>query len=48
MENELAVFMGEQEKEPNLMPMNGKIGAIAISPCKKYLAVGVKTQINVY
>jgi len=30
------------------MSLNGKIGALAISPCKRYIAVGVKSQINLY
>ena len=30
------------------MKMNDKIGAVVISPCKKYITVGVKQQINIY
>lgn len=30
------------------MKLNGNIGALAVSPCKKYIAVGTKNQVNIY
>mgnify|MGYP000206340178 CR=1 FL=1 len=47
-ENELIIFKGEHEREPIVLSLNGKIGPITVSPCKRFIAIGVKNQINIY
>jgi len=40
--------MGEYEREPVVMRLNGTINAVAVSPCKKYIYAAVDRQINIY
>lgn len=46
--HELLIFMGIAAAEPLTIPHSGHIAAYAISPCRRYLAVALETQIAVY
>jgi hypothetical protein len=46
--HELLIFMGALATEPHSIPHSAHISAFAISPCKRYLAVGVEAQLAVY
>lgn len=48
IKHELLIFMGTLATEPLSIPHPASISAFAISPCKKYIAVAVETQIAVY
>ncbi len=48
IKNELIVFMGVQTTEPFIMPHSGHITAFSISPCKKFIAVAIESQLIVY
>jgi hypothetical protein len=40
--------MGALAAEPHVIPHSAPISAFAMSPCKRYLAVGVEAQLAVY
>lgn len=40
--------MGSNVSEPYNLHQSGIITAIAISPCKRYIAVGVESQLIIY
>ena len=41
IKHELVVFMGKDISEPHIITQSGEVTALAVSPCKKYLAIAV-------